>query len=83
MRFYERERFVRILECGEIPKLSAVRGSNYIDIGGFSLDENNRLVIFTSIDNLVKGGSGNAVQNMNLMLDIEEDTGLGSIGLHP
>ncbi|MFQ6050449.1 MAG: N-acetyl-gamma-glutamyl-phosphate reductase [Candidatus Hydrothermarchaeota archaeon] len=83
IKFYSGEKFVRILECGEVPKLSAVRGSNYIDIGGFSIDKNDRLVIFTSIDNLVKGGSGNAVQNMNVMLNIEEDTGLHSIGLHP
>jgi N-acetyl-gamma-glutamyl-phosphate reductase len=82
--FYENEAFVRVLEVGETPKLSAVRGSNFNDIGCFKIDEErNRLIIVSASDNLVKGASGQAVQNMNLMLNLKETSGLDAIGLHP
>jgi N-acetyl-gamma-glutamyl-phosphate reductase len=82
--FYKTEPFVRVLEVGEIPQLSAVRGSNFNDIGCFKIDEErNRLIIVSASDNLVKGASGQAVQNMNLMLNLKETSGLDAIGLHP
>jgi len=82
--FYSGEPFVRLLETGEIPRLSAVRGSNFVDIGGFEVDiERERAIIVSVIDNLVKGASGQAIQNMNLMLGYEETLGLLSPGLHP
>jgi N-acetyl-gamma-glutamyl-phosphate reductase len=81
---YKDEPFVRILEAGEIPRMSAVRGSNYCDIGGFEVDrERNRAVIVSVIDNLVKGASGQAVQNMNIMMGFDETEGLDKVGLHP
>jgi len=56
-----------------------VRGTNYCDIG-FKLDEpNNRLIIISAIDNLVKGAAGQAVQNMNMMLGINETRGLNHV----
>ncbi len=65
--YFSGEPFVRILEDGEIPALSAVRGSNYAHVGCFQIDQHGRAVIISAIDNLVKGASGLAVQNMNLM----------------
>jgi len=81
---YKGEPFVRILEAGEIPRLGSVRGSNYIDIGGFGVDpERGRVIVISAIDNLVKGASGQAVQNMNIMCGFEETAGLRQIGVHP
>jgi N-acetyl-gamma-glutamylphosphate reductase len=61
------EPFVRICPKGKLPNTRNVKGSNYCDIGVVSGGEG-RLVIVTAIDNLVKGASGQAVQNMNIML---------------
>ncbi len=81
---YKDEPFVRIQEVGEIPRMSAVRGTNYAAIGSFEVDmERNRAVIVSVIDNLVKGASGQAVQNMNIMMGFNEAEGLKNIGLHP
>ncbi|MGZ7135602.1 MAG: N-acetyl-gamma-glutamyl-phosphate reductase [Methanobacterium sp.] len=81
--FYNGEPFVRILDLDEIPRLSAVRGSNYCDIGCFQIDPNDRIVIISAIDNLVKGASGQAIQNMNIMFGFEETESIDVIGLHP
>jgi N-acetyl-gamma-glutamyl-phosphate reductase len=82
--FYKEEPFVRVLDVGEVPRLSAVRGSNFNDIGCFKVDEErNRLIVVSACDNLVKGAAGQAVQNMNLMLGLDEERGLEAIGLHP
>ncbi|MGL4670072.1 MAG: N-acetyl-gamma-glutamyl-phosphate reductase [Methanobacteriaceae archaeon] len=82
-KFYKNEPFIRVLDDGEIPKLSAVRGSNFADIGCFEVDENNHLVIISAIDNLVKGASGQAVHNMNIMFGFKETESLDYFGLHP
>lgn len=81
--FYGDEPFVRVLDFEEIPRLSAVRGSNYCDIGCFQIDHNGRIVVISAIDNLVKGASGQAVQNMNIMCGFDEKESLDIIGLHP
>ena len=79
---YGKEPFIRL--HGDIPNLSYVRGTNFCDIGGFSLEEeNDRLVIISAIDNLVKGASGQAVQNMNIMFGLDEKAGLFYPGLSP
>lgn len=73
---YARCLFVRICRDGRIPDTRNVRGTNFIDIG-FQLDETgDRLILISAIDNLVKGAAGQAVQNMNLMLDLDERAGL-------
>ncbi len=80
---YEVEPFVRILEPGELPNLSAVVGSNFCDIG-FVYDREKRVVAaFSAIDNLTKGASGQAVQNMNIMYGLGETEGLLFPGLWP
>ncbi len=77
---YGGEPFVRLMPAGEFPNVSQVAGSNFIDIG-LTLDERTgRFVIVTAIDNLVKGASGAAVQNMNLMLGLPEAQGLAHPG---
>ncbi|MGL6298811.1 MAG: N-acetyl-gamma-glutamyl-phosphate reductase, partial [Methanobacteriaceae archaeon] len=81
--FYKNEPFTRVLDDGEIPKLSAVRGSNFADIGCFEIDENGHLVVISAIDNLVKGASGQAVHNMNIMCGFNETESLDYFGLHP
>lgn len=84
MDYYGGEPFVRVLESGTVPRMSAVRGTNYIDIGGFGVDEERgRAIVVSSIDNLGKGAAGQAVQNMNLMNGYPETMGLRQVGLHP
>lgn len=78
---YQDKPFVRVVDG--IPSLSAVRGSNFCDIG-FEVDaRNNRVVVISAIDNLVKGASGQAIQNMNAMCGLSETTGLWMSGLAP
>jgi N-acetyl-gamma-glutamyl-phosphate reductase len=81
--FYRNEPFVRLLPLGQFPNVRNVRGSNFCDIGVHADDRTGRAVIVTAIDNLVKGASGQAVQNMNLMMGYEETAGLKFAGLFP
>ena len=81
-RFYKNEPFVRIFDEGA-PTLTGVRGSNFCDIGGFEVDRHGRLVVVSAIDNLVKGASGQAVHNMNLMAGFDETESLLYGGLKP
>lgn len=80
---YADETFVRLLPAGELPTLNAVRGSNYCDIGYVLALDKRSLILFSAIDNLVKGAAGQAVQNMNLMLGFPEPTGLKTVSLLP
>lgn len=73
---YASEAFVRVLPKGKLPNISQVRGSNYCDIGLAVDDRTGRVIVLAAIDNLVKGAAGQAVQNMNLMLALPENTGL-------
>ena len=81
--FYRNEPFVRVLPPGHFPNVRNVRGSNFCDIGVHADDRTGRAVIVTAIDNLVKGASGQAVQNMNLIMGFEETAGLKFAGLCP
>ena len=81
--FYDGSGFIRICAPGTIPSTHQVRGSNYCDIG-FVIDKRtNRLIIISAIDNLLKGGAGQAVQNMNIMAGFEEDAGINQLPLFP
>jgi N-acetyl-gamma-glutamyl-phosphate reductase len=75
--FYKGEYFVRYQK----PSLAAVRGSNFCDVMVES--EGLRVVAISAIDNLVKGASGQAIQNMNLMCNLKEQDGLIGAGLLP
>lgn len=81
--YYKNESFVRILERGKLPDTHHVIGSNFCDIGLEVDDRNNRFIILSAIDNLVKGASGQAVQNMNIMYNLKEDLGLESRAIFP
>ncbi len=73
-QFYKDAPFVEISK--EIPEITNVQKTNICKIGGFEIDENNQLVMVSVIDNLLKGASGQAVQNMNIMFGFNEDEGL-------
>lgn len=72
--FYKDSPFVKISD--KAPDISQARKTNFCHIGGFEIDETNQLVVVATIDNLWKGASAQAVQNMNLMLDFPETEGL-------
>ena len=74
--FYEKSPFVRILEEGKFPETNEVYNTNYCDIGIKVDERTKRIVIVSAIDNLIKGASGQAVQNMNLMSGLDEQEGL-------
>ena len=69
--FYSNEPFVRIMEYGCSPEIKNVAGTNFCDIGVKKVDSS-LIVVVTAIDNLVKGASGQAIQNMNIMMGFEE-----------
>jgi N-acetyl-gamma-glutamyl-phosphate reductase len=81
--YYQKEPFIRIYPKGKLPNTRDVRGSNYCDIGVNVNEGDGRVVVVTAIDNLVKGASGQAVQNMNIMLGFPETTGLDVLPLTP
>ncbi len=73
--FYKDQPFIKIIK-DKIPEIKDVAKTNYCHIGGFEIDENNQLVIISVIDNLIKGASGQAIQNMNIMFGFDEKEGL-------
>ncbi len=80
---YCNEGFVRVLPEGVLPSTMHVRGSNFCDIGLVADKRTGRVVVISAIDNLVKGASGQAVQNMNIMNGFPENLGLDSLPLFP
>jgi len=73
---YADEPFVRVLPAGTPPSTQHVRGSNCCDLALQKDERTGRLIVMSAIDNIVKGASGQAVQNMNLMNGFPESTGL-------
>jgi N-acetyl-gamma-glutamyl-phosphate reductase len=80
---YAAEPFVHVLPFGEMPHTRHVRGSNMIFIGLANDRVEARAIICAALDNLTKGASGQAVQNMNLMLGFPETLGLEQVALFP
>ena len=80
---YRDEPFVHVAEKGMIPQTRNVRGSNYVQIGVFPDRINGRAIVIATLDNLVKGSAGQAIQNMNLMFGWPEATALEQIALLP
>jgi len=80
---YRKEPFVRVLAHGLYPNIKNVKGTNYCDIGLKLNERTNTLIVVTAIDNLVKGASGQAVQNMNIMLDVDETLALDTPAVFP
>jgi N-acetyl-gamma-glutamyl-phosphate reductase len=80
---YKNEPFVHVAPKDVVPQTQNVRGSNYVQIGVFADRIKNRAIVISTLDNLVKGSAGQAMQNMNLMLGYPETTGLEQIALFP
>lgn len=80
---YENEPFVHVLRAGDTPSTHAVRGINECHIGVFGGRQPGDIILVSVIDNLVKGASGQAVQNMNIMYGWEETTALRSVAVFP
>ena len=82
-KYYRDEYFVRVLEKDVVPQTRWVEGSNFADVN-FKIDtRTNRVVMMGAIDNMVKGAAGQAIQNMNLMFGLPENTGLKQIPIFP
>ena len=82
-KYYADEYFVRVLEKDVVPQTRWVEGSNFADVN-FKIDtRTNRVVMMGAIDNMVKGAAGQAIQNMNLMFGLPENTGLKQIPIFP
>lgn len=82
-KYYAKEYFIRLTNEGTFPETKWVKGSNFVDIG-FTIDERTgNIIVIGAIDNLIKGAAGQAVQNMNIMFNIEETTSLANAGIFP
>lgn len=81
--FYRDEAFVDVMPRGSHPETRSVKGANFCRIAVHYLEQSNKYVVLSVIDNLVKGAAGQAVQNMNLMFGLVETTGLQSPGMMP
>ena len=82
-KYYNNEKFVRVLDKDVCPETRWVEGSNFVDVN-FKIDERtNRVVMMGAMDNLVKGAAGQAVQNMNLMFGFDETEGLLGVPMFP
>jgi len=80
---YADEPFVDVLPAGMLPQTRTVKGANRCQIAVALPQERDVVVVMSVIDNLVKGASGQAIQNMNIMLGLPEDMGLNQVGLLP
>ncbi|MCI5492720.1 MAG: N-acetyl-gamma-glutamyl-phosphate reductase [Lachnospiraceae bacterium] len=82
-KYYDKEKFVRVLDAGVCPETKWVEGSNYVDVN-FAVDKRNgRVIMMGALDNIVKGAAGQAVQNMNLMFGFKESEGLELVPMFP
>lgn len=80
---YGKEYFVRLRGQGACPELKNVRASNFVDLG-WQLDaRTGRVIVMSCLDNLVKGAAGQAVQNMNVLFGLPENTGLQQLPVYP
>ena len=80
--FYKGEYFIRVHKPGSLPETKNVVGSNFMEIG-FKVDHRlKRIVVSSVIDNLYKGAAGQAVQNMNIMMGLDEKTGIDNPGFN-
>jgi N-acetyl-gamma-glutamyl-phosphate reductase len=83
LKFYVKEPFVHVLPFGETPQTRHVRGSNMTFIGVAKDRLPGRAIVVSALDNLVKGASGQAIQNMNLVMGWLEPMGLEQVALFP
>lgn len=81
--FYAREHFIRVMPPHILPGTKMVAGSNYCALGITIDARTGRVIILSAIDNLIKGASGQAVQNMNIMFGFPETTAIEEPGIYP
>ena len=74
--FYRNEPFVRVMEPGRLPDTKNIAGTNFLDVAVRIDPRTHRLIALSTVDNIVKGAGGQAVQSLNLMFGLEETTGL-------
>lgn len=79
--FYENEHFIRIIK--DLPETKWVKGSNICDISIRVDKRTKKVIVVSTIDNLIKGAAGQAVQNMNIMFGIDENMGLDLLSMFP
>ena len=82
-KYYRDEYFVRVLNENMVPQTRFVEGSNFVDVNVKVDPRTRRVIMMGAMDNLVKGAVGQAVQNMNLMFGLPENTGLKQIPMFP
>src|SRR5262245_11489262 len=82
-KIYAKEPFVHVLPFGKVPQTRHVRGSNMTFIGVVGDRIAGRAIIISALDNLTKGASGQAIQNMNVMLGFPETMGLTGVAMFP
>ncbi len=82
-KYYKNKAFIRVLEGDEAPETKWTKGSNYCDINVFKDSRTGRILAFGALDNLVKGAAGQAVQNMNIMFNLDETSGLKNNTVFP
>jgi len=80
--FYKGEKFIRIFE-DKLPNTKYVAGTNYCDIAVQVNEATGQIIVLSAIDNLVKGAAGQAVQNMNIMFALPEETALKKAAIYP
>jgi len=78
---YRDEQFVRVLSGGDLPQTKRLSGTNFVEVAAVKEDRTGTVLAFAAIDNLGKGAAGQAVQNANLMMGLEESAGLHQRGL--
>ncbi|MCI8326793.1 MAG: N-acetyl-gamma-glutamyl-phosphate reductase [Lachnospiraceae bacterium] len=82
-KYYKDETFIRLLDQGVCPETKWVEGSNYVDLN-FVIDERTgRVIMMGALDNVVKGAAGQAVQNMNILFELPEKSGLELVPMFP
>ncbi len=80
---YKAEPFVTVLPLGQVPQSRHVKGSNHVQIGLVPDRIPGRAIVIATLDNLVKGASGQAIQNMNVVCGLAEGTGIDQVALFP
>ncbi len=80
---YKRRSFVRVLAPGEMVDSKRTRGSNVVELQAVADTRTGTAVVIGALDNLVKGAAGQAIQNLNLVLELEETTGLPTLAVYP
>ena len=81
--YYADEPFVNVLPAGAHPDTGDIRGTNGCQIAVHRPQGGNMVTVLSVIDNLVKGASGQAIHNMNIMFGLDEKMGLNHVGLYP